>query len=53
MDFELFWDGACSADKILKYVPKGMNGLIVAFTLTERAECYFFYTKEEFSITLK
>ena len=23
MDFEIYWDGACSADKILEFAPKG------------------------------
>ena len=26
MNFELFWDGACGADKITEYAPKGMDG---------------------------
>lgn len=33
MDFELIWDGACSADKILKYAPKGMDGFVLGTTL--------------------
>ncbi len=33
MDFELFWDGACSADKILKWAPKGMDGFVLGTTL--------------------
>ena len=33
MDFELFWDGACSADKILKYAPKGMDGFVLGTTI--------------------
>ncbi len=33
MDFELHWDGACSADKILKYAPKGMDGFVLGTTL--------------------
>ena len=33
MKFELIWDGACSADKILKYAPKGMNGFVLGTTL--------------------
>lgn len=33
MDFELFWDGACSADKILSYAPKGVDGFVLGTTL--------------------
>lgn len=33
MDFELYWDGACSADKVLEYAPKGMNGFVLGTTL--------------------
>ena len=33
MGFELFWDGACSADKILEYAPKGVNGFVLGTTL--------------------
>lgn len=33
MGFELYWDGACSADKILKYAPKGVNGFVLGTTL--------------------
>lgn len=33
MKFELFWDGACGADKILEYAPKGMDGFVLGTTL--------------------
>lgn len=33
MDFELYWDGACSADKILEYGPKGVRGFVLGTTL--------------------
>lgn len=33
MDFELYWDGACSADKILEFAPKGINGFVLGSTL--------------------
>lgn len=33
MHYELIWDGACSADKILKYAPKGMDGFVLGTTL--------------------
>lgn len=33
MGFKLIWDGACSADKILEYVPKGVDGFVLGTTL--------------------
>ncbi len=33
MGFKTYWDGACSADKILKYAPKGMDGFVLGTTL--------------------
>lgn len=33
MNFKLYWDGAYSADKILKYAPKGMDGFVLGTTL--------------------
>jgi len=33
MGFELYWDGACSADKILEYAPKGVKGFVLGTTL--------------------
>ncbi len=33
MNFELFWDGACGADKITEYAPKGMDGFVLGTTL--------------------
>ena len=33
MDFEIYWDGACSADKILEYAPKGVAGFVLGTTL--------------------
>lgn len=36
MDFELYWDGACSADKILEYAPKGVRGFVLGTTLLFR-----------------
>jgi len=33
MEFELFWDGACSAEKILEYAPKGVRGFVLGTTL--------------------
>ena len=33
MDFEVYWDGACGADKILEFAPKGVHGFILGTTL--------------------
>ena len=33
MGFDIYWDGACSADKILEYAPKGVNGFVLGTTL--------------------
>ena len=33
MDFEIYWDGACSADKIREYAPKGVRGFVLGTTL--------------------
>ena len=33
MDFEIFWDGACGADKILEYAPRGVKGFVLCTTL--------------------
>ncbi len=33
MCFRLYWDGACSADKILKFAPMGMDGFVLGTTL--------------------
>ena len=33
MDFEIYWDGACSAGKILEYAPKGVRGFVLGTTL--------------------
>lgn len=33
MDFEIYWDGACSADKIQEYAPKGVKGFVLGTTL--------------------
>ena len=33
MDFEIYWDGACSADKIVEYAPKGVKGFVLGTTL--------------------
>ena len=33
MDFELWWDGACGADKIQEFAPKGVDGFVLGTTL--------------------
>lgn len=33
MGFEMYWDGACSAERIMEYAPKGMNGFVLGTTL--------------------
>ncbi|MDO4204096.1 MAG: ribulose-phosphate 3-epimerase [Selenomonadaceae bacterium] len=33
MDFEIHWDGACGADKIREFAPKGVDGFVLGTTL--------------------
>ena len=33
MKYKVYWDGACSADKIIKYAPEGMDGFVLGTTL--------------------
>ena len=33
MGFQLYWDGACSADKITEFAPKGVDGFVLGTTL--------------------
>lgn len=33
MHFEIYWDGACSADKIIEFAPKGVKGFVLGTTL--------------------
>ena len=33
MDFEVYWDGACGAEKILEFAPKGIRGFVLGTTL--------------------
>jgi len=33
MHFEMYWDGACTADKILEYAPKGVDGFVLGTSL--------------------
>jgi len=33
MDFDIYWDGACSADKIREYAPLGVKGFVLGTSL--------------------
>lgn len=33
MGFEIYWDGACSAEKIQEFAPKGVKGFVLGTTL--------------------
>lgn len=33
MNFKMYWDGACSADKIREFAPKGVDGFVLGTTL--------------------
>lgn len=33
MDFDIYWDGACSADKIREFAPRGVKGFVLGTTL--------------------
>lgn len=33
MNFEIYWDGACGADKILKFAPLGVRGFVLGTTV--------------------
>ena len=33
MHFKLYWDGACSKEKIIKFAPMGMDGFVLGTTL--------------------
>ena len=33
LGFEIYWDGACGMDKILKYAPKGIKGFVLGTTV--------------------
>lgn len=32
-DFDIYWDGACGADKIINYAPRGVKGFVLGTTL--------------------
>ena len=46
LGFEIYWDGACSADKIKEYAPMGVKGFVLGTTL-------LFGKKASYSETLK
>lgn len=33
MNFKIYWDGACSKDKILDYAPRGVDGFVLGTTI--------------------
>ena len=33
MDFDIYWDGACGADKIREFAPLGVKGFVLGATL--------------------
>lgn len=33
LGFKIYWDGACGADKILEFAPKGVDGFVLGTTL--------------------
>ena len=33
MGFDIYWDGACGADKIQEYAPLGVKGFVLGTTL--------------------
>lgn len=33
MKFRVYWDGACSADKIMQFAPRGVDGFVLGTTL--------------------
>ena len=33
MNFEIYWDGACGADKIREFAPRGVKGFVLGTTL--------------------
>lgn len=33
INFEIYWDGACGADKIIQYAPRGVKGFVLGTTL--------------------
>ena len=46
MGFDIYWDGACGADKIKEYAPLGVKGFVLGTTL-------LFGKKESYGETLQ
>lgn len=46
MNFDIYWDGACGADKIKEYAPLGVKGFILGKTL-------LFGKKQPYSVTIE
>lgn len=46
MQFDIYWDGACGADKIREFAPKGVKGFVLGTTL-------LFGKKEPYGKTLR
>ncbi len=47
MNYKLYWDGACSMDKILRYAPVGMDGFVLGTTiLFGKDESYYDIIKD-------
>ena len=46
LGFDAYWDGACSADKIIEFAPKGVKGFVLGTTL-------LFGQKESYKETLQ
>ncbi|MBQ4293036.1 MAG: ribulose-phosphate 3-epimerase [Lachnospiraceae bacterium] len=46
MNFQIYWDGACGAEKIREYAPKGVRGFVLGTTL-------LFGKKKSYSEALK
>ncbi len=47
MHFKVYWDGACSADKIQKFAPMGMDGFVLGTTLLFGKEASYGETLRE------
>ncbi len=45
MKFEVYWDGACSWDKIEQYAPKGVKGFVLGSTILFKKKTKYSYTE--------
>ncbi len=39
MNFDVYWDGACSADRIKEFAPRGVKGFVLGTTLLFGKDC--------------